>query len=312
MDVKKHVVQSDEWGKVKTELGTKSVLAGGVLYTKHKIPFTNLYFGYAPKVNPANVDFEVLKKSAIENNCVAINFDCPNVLKDGDDASEMENIFKKYCVTSNKQTFAKNNILLDLTSELSEIEKNIHSKARYNIRLAEKKGVKVREGAGDDIEIFIKLNNETAKRQKFYVHSDDYYRKVWEILSEKGIAKLLIAEYEGKPLTAWMLFIYDGVLYYPYGASSSENQNLFANNLVCFEAIKIGKFLGCNLFDMWGAAKNPEDATDSFYGFTRFKLSYGGKHVEYIDSYDLVINPFLYNLFLISYKLAWKILKLLK
>lgn len=312
MDIKTHIVQSPQWGEVKTKLGTPAIRVGEIQYTKHKIPHTSFYYGYAPKVNPAKIDFKALKKSAEENNCIVINFDCPNVTKDNPEASKLDETLKKSCNKSPKQTFSKFNVLLDISKSELELLSSFHHKTRYNIKQAEKAGVTVREGKAEDIKIFNELQNITAKRQKFYIHPDKYYETAWEILRNAGIAKMLIAEYEGKPLSCWMLFIYEGVLYYPYGASSNEHQNLFPNNLIAWEAIKLGQKMGCKTFDMWGAAKNPEDKADPWHGFTRFKLGYGGRHVEYIDSYDLVLNPAAYNVFNLANNLRWTLLRTIK
>ena len=308
----KHVVQSDIWGQVKTKNGTPAVKVGNIQYTRHKIPFTPHFFGYCPKVNPEDINFDELQASAEANNCVAVNFDCPNVIAGEQNSQTLENILKDKCIKAPKDTFATSNILLDFTKSEEELLANMHHKTRYNIKYAEKNGVRVSEGSINDIELFLTLQTETAKRQKFFVHQDEYYKTIWKILFNEGMAKLLIARYNGKPLCAWMLFIYEGVLYYPYGGSSNEYQNLFPSNLVCWEAIKLGKALGCHTFDMWGAAKNPEDKNDPWHGFTKFKLGFGGRHVSYIPSYDFVINPAVYTSFNLANKARWVLLKLLK
>jgi lipid II:glycine glycyltransferase (peptidoglycan interpeptide bridge formation enzyme) len=109
-----------------------------------------------------------------------------------------------------------------------------------------------------------------------------------------------------------MLYVYDGVLYYPYGGSSDQHRNVFASNLVAWETIQLGKRLGCTSFDMWGAAKDPTDTKDPWWGFTNFKLKFGGYLVEHLDSYDLIINPPFYYLFNLAQKLRWMLLRFLK
>ncbi|OGH19578.1 MAG: hypothetical protein A3D74_01845 [Candidatus Levybacteria bacterium RIFCSPHIGHO2_02_FULL_37_13] len=123
---------------------------------------------------------------------------------------------------------------------------------------------------------------------------------------------LLTAKYQDKTLVAWILFVYKDTLYYPYGASSSQHRETMASNLMMWEAIKFGKKLGLKRFDMWGAlGKNP-DPKDPWYGFHRFKQGYGPELVEFIGSYDLVINPILYQLYKIADKIRWIILKTIK
>ena len=152
---------------------------------------------------------------------------------------------------------------------------------------------------------------ETASRQGFLPHSSAYYKKCFETLSKHNLANILIAYYndgiKNEPLAAWMLFNKDNVLYYPYGTSSNEHRNLMPSNLLAWEAIKLGKDLNCTLFDMWGA---DNDETSSWWGFTKFKLGYGGQMVKYIDSYDFVIEPLIYKIFNLAYAAFWKLKKI--
>jgi len=109
-----------------------------------------------------------------------------------------------------------------------------------------------------------------------------------------------------------MLFSHNGVFYYPYGGSSDRLQNLFPSNLLGWEAIKLGKELGCHTFDMWGAANDPNDQSDPWWGFTNFKLKFGGQLVSFMDSYDFVVNDKIYKMFNLANNLRWKILRLIR
>lgn len=109
------------------------------------------------------------------------------------------------------------------------------------------------------------------------------------------MARLLIAYYKlpttnYQPLTAWMLLSFKDTLYYPYGGSSKSHPEVMANNLTAWEAIKLGKKLGLKKFDMWGALGPDADPKDPWYGFHKFKMGYGGKLVQYLGSFDLVLN----------------------
>ena len=309
-----HIVQSPIWEKFKASFGTETVRVGEVFYSKHKIPFTNYYYAYCPKVDPFVVDFVAVHASLKENNCVAINFDVPNVLADSARSAEAQKVFEKNgCAKSPKSTFTPHNLLLDLTISEEELLQKMHSKHRYNIRYAQKNGVEVREGTtSQDFDVFYELALGTANRQGFYIHPKSYYEKIWEILGAEKFAKILTAYYQEKPLASWMFFVYDKVFYYPYGGSSEESKNLFASNLVGWEGIKLGKSLGCETFDMWGACADPDDSSDPEWGFTNFKMKFGAKYVGYIPSYDLILNPVLYKMFNLSNNLRWKILKLRK
>ena len=119
----KHIVQSKEWAEVKNEYGTPSLKVGEVYYTKHKIPRTNYYYAYCPRVNPALVDFEKLKNSLRENKCIGLTFDVPNVIKGSPEEKKALEMFKKYCTKSKRSEFASANILLDLKKLEKELLK---------------------------------------------------------------------------------------------------------------------------------------------------------------------------------------------
>jgi len=298
-----HLVQSEIWGKFKTAVGTPSFTAGGVRFTLHKLPLIPYYIAYAPKADLSKVNFDEVAKKAKGLKAVVVRFDVPNHLYRGyypDGVVPHMNLAR-----APKDTFAKYNVLLDLFPSEEELFKNFKEKTRYNVRLAQKHGVIVNESS--DISIFLKLNRETAKRQGFYIHPDIYYKTMFDVLSKAGLAKFLVASLDKEPLASWILISYKGVLYYPYGGSSDKHREVMASNLLMWEAIKLGKNLGCKIFDMWGATN---DEKDPWWGFTRFKLGYGGELVKYEDSLDLVIRPSIYKIFNVSYKIFWFFLRL--
>ncbi len=210
-----------------------------------------------------------------------------------------------------KPLFDPHSFLLDLTKTEDELMSQMHSKTRYNIRLAQRHGVVAKEQSDKEgLEIFINLLQETLKRQKFYMHSPDYFRKLWQVLHPAGIAHILLARYQEKVLNAWMLFIWKNRIFYPYGASSSEHRELMASNLICWELIKFGKNKGCKIFDMWGSLGPDADQNHSWYGFHKFKLGYGGELVEFVSSRDLVVNSILYEGLQFADSIRWKLLRL--
>lgn len=310
-----HIVQTPPWGEFKTKMGTPNVRVGDLQFTKHKIPGLPYFVGYAPRANfyKQKFSFRELKEVAKHENCIVIRFDVPNVVEEDTKSKQYMSLMgdlKKYCVKSPKSTFAKYNVLLNLNQPEEKLMENLHPKTRYNIKLSAKHGVKVdKDNSTAGFETFYKLHKDTAKRQGFLPHSEKYYKVAFETLKSYNMANILIAHHNNTPLAAWMLFNDTQTLYYPYGGSAIEGRNLMPSNLLCWEAIKLGLQLKCKLFDMWGAANDPDDP---YWGFTKFKLGYGGELVKYIESYDLIVNAPIYNLFNFSYGLFWKIVKLVK
>lgn len=300
-----HIIQSWEWGEFRKTLGipvlryglyTNGKLTKAFQLTLHKIPFTNQNVGYLPKgPRPDKQLAEALRKIGKENNCAFIKIE-PDI-----ESPEKDKSF----IRSPKPLFTKYNFVLDLEKTEEELLKNMHSKTRYNIRVAQKHGVKVEARTDDEaFEIYSKLYFETTKRQGYHGHNKNYHKKVWETLKNAGMARILIAFLGKEPLTAWMLLNFGDTLYYPYGGSSKTHPEVMANNLVAWEAIKLGKKLNLSYFDMWGALGPDANPKDPWYGFHKFKQGYGGNLVEYTGSYDLVLNRPLYFFFTFVDKLT--------
>jgi len=301
-----HPLQSPEWGEFREKIGTKVVKTDSFQLTIHKIPHTPWNIGYLPKGEmPDKKAVDELKTIGKKENCIFIQIE-PNILADEEKRSGIKDLgFKK----SAHPLITKYTFILDLTKSEEELLKNMHPKTRYNIRVAEKHGVKITEETSDKaFENYLKLEKETTKRQKFYAHSENYHKMMWKTLKGK-IAHLFIAEYKGKILTAWIVFTLDNKLYYPYGASSSENREVMSSNLMMWEVIKWGKKMGLQRFDMWGSLGPVPDQKDPWYGFHRFKEGYGPELIEFIGSFDLVINPVIYELYKIADKIRWTFLR---
>lgn len=310
-----HIVQSETWGVFKARVGTTPIKVGDIQYTKHKIPFINKYVAYAPKVNfnVQKFSWKELTRSLQQESCIAIRFDVPNVIDTQTDKKEHIRLIEELnskCKKSPRSTFAKCNVLLDIGLPEKDIVAKFSQKTRYNSKLAARKGVEIKiENNEKGLKIFNRLLKETAKRQGFSLHPESYYEKVFDTLYANKKANILIAYYKSTPLVSWMLFNHDNALYYAYGGSSNEHRNLMASNLIAWEAIKLGKKLDCSLFDMWGATDNKDH---SYWGFTKFKLGYGGELVKYISSYDYIVDNPIYYIFNLTYSIYWKVIEPLR
>jgi lipid II:glycine glycyltransferase (peptidoglycan interpeptide bridge formation enzyme) len=306
-----HPLQSKEWGQFRQKTGVEVIeVAPGFQMTLHQIPKIPWNIGYIPKCShPTESVVRKLVEVGKEKNCIFIKLE-PNILQSPSLTSEFLALNLK---PSSHPLFTQFTFHLDLTQSEEELLKNMKSKTRYNLKIAQKNNVVVKEETSDEaFKKYLKLSRQTWNRQKFYGHTENYHRLMWETLQPKGIAHLLIAYYNDIPLVAWIVFLYKGVLYYPYGASSSEHKDVMASNLMMWEAIKWGKKHGAKLFDMWGSLGPDPDTKDPWYGFHRFKEGYGGKLIEFVGSYDLVINPIPYSIYTALHPIRQKLLKILK
>jgi len=314
-----HIIQSFLWGNFREKTGVtvkrvglfkNDALVSSYQLTFHRIPKTNFTVGYLPKSNipePQILDF--LTKLGQKEKAIFIKIE-PNVEKSPQVKRVKELLLHKNIVQSPKTIFAPNTFWIDLTQTEEELFSKMHPKTRYNIRLAQRHGVVVEEKDDEEsLEVFLKLQRETTRRQKFYTHPDNYFRKMWQTLKPQKMIHLLLASYKKETLVAWVLFRFKDTIYYPYGGSSEKYKNLMASNLIAWEAIKLGKKSGCKVFDFWGALSENPNPEDPWYGFHRFKAGYGGRLTEFVGTYDLVINPLLYKMFLLADKIRWFFLR---
>lgn len=357
-----HPLQSFEWGEFREKTGIQVIRRGfyengklikAFTLTIHKIPKLPFTIGYLPKGDlPDNDLLTELTRIGKKHNCIFIQLE-PNIEKRqmANGIWKMEDGKWKIYHAAHP-LFTKYTFILDLTKSEEELLKAMHPKARYNIRVAQKHGVEIKEDKSDEaFEHYLRLMKETTTRQKFYAHTEKYHKLMWDTLKNKNsniefrnskqiqkannrnskrfenlnlehsnivsdlnqlTAHLFTAKYQGKVLTAWILFVFKDTLYYPYGASSSEHREVMSGNLIMWEAIRYGKKLGLKKFDMWGAMGPYPDPKDPWFGFHNFKQKYGPEHVEFIGSYDLAINPLLYTAYKLADKLRGVYLKLKK
>ncbi len=328
-NVVSHPLQSFEWGEFREKTGVKVIRRGlvdkgkiidGFTLTLHKIPKTKFHIGYLPKGNKPNIEIlDELLRIGKENNCVFIQLEPNLTIDSGFDILDTSYNIKPAA----HPLFTKYTFVLDIKKSEEELLKNMHPKTRYNIRVAEKHKVKIEEDNSEkSFKKYLDLMLETTSRQGFYAHTPSYHTLLFETLP-KTVSKntlsyhLLNASYKTSAsknlvLTSWVLFVFKDKLYYPYGASSRENREVMANNLIAWEAIKFGKKNNLSEFDMWGALGPIPDKNDPWYGFHRFKQGYGAELTEFIGSYDLIIKPSVYKLYKIADKVRWAMLRIKK
>lgn len=293
-----HPLQTTEWAEFRKEWGNEILTTEFGIITLHKIPFTKFKIGIFEKgPKPTKEMLNQLRELGKEKNIIFIKLE-PNVEKD-DSAIKL---LSKSGLIKGKTLFTPTTFWIDLTKSEEELLASFSSKTRYNIRLAQKHGVNVRiDNSDKSFEKYLELTDETNKRQGFYSHTPKYHRLMWKHL-KGNIANLLTASYKGEVITTWILFSHDSFLYYPYGASTDKYKEVMANNLMMWEAIKFGKKQGLTTFDLWGREEGK--------GFTKFKEGYNPKVIEFVGSWDLVINKPMYHLYRIAEKIRWWILRL--
>ncbi len=301
-----HPLQTSAWAEFRREWGNEVLETKYGILTLHRIPLTKYKIGMFIKgPAPSQEMLTYLKDLGEKNNLIFVKLE-PNIPK----SPNLIEILKAGAAVPGKTLFTPSTFWIDLTPSEEDLMKSFSGKTRYNIRLAVKNGVTVRENNSDKaFDRYLELTRETVSRQGFYAHTEKYHRLMWKLLrsdlithNSQPIANLLTATYKGKIITTWILFVWKNFLYYPYGASTEIHKNVMANNLMMWEAIRFGKKLGLTTFDLWGREEGK--------GFTRFKEGYNPKVIEFLGTWDLVINKPMYALYKIGEKIRWPTLKL--
>jgi len=297
-----HPLQSWDWGEFRKKMGQKVERFGSFQVFFHQVPHLPYTIGYFPKgPMPTKEIIDTLKKIGKKHQAIFIKLE-PNIKK-----SQISNLN----LIPGKPLFTRHTMIIDLTETEEKLMANFHPKTRYNIRLAQRKGVKVVEDNSEKtFKKYWQLMKETTKRQRFFAHNKTYHQKMWQTMQPAGIAHLLKATYHNEVLTTWILFVFNQILYYPYGASSRQHRNVMASNLMMWEAIRFGKKEGCQTFDLWGTPGPNPKPNDPWYGFHRFKMGYHPQITEFIGTYDLVLKPRLYQFYKLADILRWKLLRL--
>lgn len=319
----KHPLQTWEWGEFRAKTGVSverygvfdgSRMTSGMQVTFHPIPHTSFSVGYFPKgPMPDEEQLHALGELGKKKHAFYIKLE-PHIGAPVGQTSAHDAI-RTFLSTHNAQQgrplFTKYTFLLDLAQSEDQLLSNMKPKTRYNIHVAEKKGVEIIEDTSDaGLEEYLKILKETTARQGFYAHNDTYFRTMWQVLNTAGMIHIFKAVLSGETLAVWIMFTHNGVLYYPYGASSSAHRDAMASNLMMWRVMQFGKSVGCQKFDMWGALGPDASPKDPWFGFHKFKEGYGGVLTESLGSYDLVLQPQYYKIFRLLDDLRWKYLKL--
>ncbi len=198
---------------------------------------------------------------------------------------------------SRKHLQPRETLILDLTPSTLQLFNNFKPKTRYNIRLAEKKGVETKiSDRIEDLPIFLKLLDATAKREKIQLHPQAYYQKQFSTLAPRGLEKLFLAYYQRKPIAGILVSFFNDRATYLHGGSLREYRQLMAPHLLQWQAIQTARDLGCKEYDFWGIAP-ANHPSHPWAGITRFKLGFGGKVVSYLPAQELPLQPFWYKIY---------------
>lgn len=311
-----HVLQSWEWGEFKQRYGWKAerlvfekegVVAAAQVLARRARPLP-LYLLYVPKGPLLDYRDRPLRQAVLEalvayarkQRAIFIKIDPDVVVEDGlPGAGEATDDPLGLAFTGDLQAGGwrfsadqiqfRNTVQVDLAREEEALLAAMKQKTRYNVRLADRRGVRIRPGDSDDLEMLFWMYAETAERDDFLIRPLDYYRDAWGTFMEAGLAQALIAEHDGQAIAAVILFFFQDRVWYMYGASRNERRELMPNHLLQWEAMRWAKRQGYAVYDFWGAP-NEFVEDDPMWGVWRFKAGFGGRIVRHVGAWDRTIN----------------------
>ena len=311
--------QSVEWGKVKDAWKNEIVLAedkngniiGSISVLIRKMPiFGNMMYVSRGPICDIH-DKGVLSELTEGLKELAKGYKAFTLLMEPDiksDDEEFKKIVKElgYKIKDDVKDFSqaiqpRYVFRLDIKGKTEdEIFKAFHQKTRYNVRLAGRKGVVVKEGTREDLKDFHEIMKITGKRDDFIIRPLSYFEKMYDELGEH--AHLLMAYYEDKPISGIFNIDYGNKVWYLYGASSNEHRNLMPNYLLQWEGIKYAINHGKDIYDFRGVV-GVVDESHPQYGLYRFKKGFNAEFTEFIGEVYINFKPIVYRMYKISEKI---------
>jgi peptidoglycan pentaglycine glycine transferase (the first glycine) len=303
----RHVLQTWEWGQFKRRWGwTPRYLLSpqqdaAALVLRRTLSPLKLNLLYVPKgpaldyANAATVDrvLSDLIDLARRDRAIFIKIDPDLPAADGSILRDRGWRF------SAEQIQFRNTMLIDLSPSEDQLLAAMKPKTRYNVRLAEKKGVIIRSGDLNDLDALYALYAETAQRDGFIIRPIDYYRDAWGSFIQSGLARPLLAEVDGEVVAGLILFHFADRAWYMYGMSRNVQREKMPNYLLQWAAMRQAKAWGCTTYDLWGAPDELGEA-DSMWGVYKFKEGLGAAFTPHVGAYDFVISPLGYWLYSVA------------
>ena len=254
-----HVLQTGEWGELKSAFGWQAIrvvngdIGAQILFRKLPLGFT---IAYIPKLSFSDQNLAITEEfwKEIDDVCKKHH---AIFLKIEPDVWANEKInYPSSFILSKQNIQPPRTIIVDIRGSEEDILARMKQKCRYNIRLAEKKGVTV--GSWDNLDSFYKMIQITGGRDDFGVHSFEYYRRAYELFHPMGLCELLVAKLESKSLAALMVFARGAHAWYIYGASNDEERKRMPTYLLQWEAMRWARAKGAEEYDLWGVPDEDE------------------------------------------------------
>ena len=324
-----HLLQTWTWGELKSRFGWQarrllwqdgagSVVAAGQLLTRASQLGGSFKVAYCPKGPVLNWESDDLRatilaaliKAARDEGALVLKIDPEVAYETGAAEAVADQLSTFGWQQAPKPAQFRNTLILDLRQDEEMLLKGMKQKWRYNVRLAAKKGVVVRRGTAQDLDLLFRMYAETALRDGFVIRTRDYYLDAWGSFIQRGLAQPLIAEVDGTAVAGQIIYRCGKTGWYLYGMSTNLHREKMPNHLLHWEAIRWAKEQGCELYDFVGAPDELKES-DSMWGVYRFKKGFGGDFVRTIGEWDFALRPSAYRAYRLLMPIALSAMRIL-
>lgn len=299
-----HLLQAAEWGELKEGFGWKAFRvinqASGaqILFRRLPLGFTIAYLPKGPVGNGWQLLWQDVDRLCRQQRAIFLKIE-PDSWEPI--SPELRGHFNGWLPSAPIQP--QRTIEIDLSDAPEAWLARMKQKTRYNINLAQRKGVEVR--ASEDVDQFHRMMLLTGERDRFGVHSLDYYRRAYRLFKPQDKVELLAAYYQGEMLAALMVFRQGSRAWYFYGASTNAERNRMPTYLLQWEAMNWAAARGCKIYDLWGIPDAGEDVLESefsrrgdgLWGVYRFKRGFGGVVRRSVGAWDRVYMRGIYRMY---------------
>ncbi len=293
-----HLLQTWEWGSVKKSYGWQplpqiwkddagQVKCAGLILQRTVSPLRLrvLYVPRGPLVDWSDPQWREralveMENTARRQHAMFIKIDPEAVLGTGVPGSDEEcehpggktlqgDLRRRGWQYSAEQVQFRNTVIVDLTESEDSWLARLKQKARYNLRLGEKRGVTTRLGTAQDLPLLYQMYAETSVRDGFLIRSQDYYQTLWKTFLDQDMLEPIIAEVDGQAVAAIMVYYFAGKAWYLQGMSTSLHREKMPNYQLQWTAMRRARARGCTSYDLWGAPERFTEA-DALWGVFRF------------------------------------------
>ncbi len=304
----KSILQTKEWADFKSKFNFEIIEFDNHFIHKRHLPYDQNFL-YLPEVGAKDFSagsIDELKKITAEQKSIFARLEIV------DEFSENAHKLLQSLgfVKAFEELQPKWRHQIDLRPTRGEILAQMKQKGRYNIKLAERKGVKIQRYPLNSIDhktlkYFYTLYQETVKREGITGRGYDYFEKLAQSFKSTDYFDLYLATYENEPVAGALVSFYDTTSLYLYGGSSRRHPEVMGPYLMHWQIMCDAKERGMEVYDMLGRSA-PDQENHKWSGVTRFKEQFGGRAVEILGSYDYINKPFMYRVFKSAEKMRRK------